>query len=107
MDVYSVLSEIPVSATEVKDRSNVARSTAYRVLRELAGYGLAAETDKGWVRGPLSPDEAAEHRGWTGKNSVTIKRRVQFAQDRWEYGRLVKASERMDSPGNAVPTQLP
>jgi hypothetical protein len=102
MVVHAVLSELPIQAAKAAERAGVGRATAFRVLPELEGYGLAVKVDGGWVRGPLSLDQAAEQRGWVGKNSVTTKRRVQFAQERWEYGRLVKAPERTESAATTL-----
>lgn len=57
--VWLALSGVPQLAASVAASGGVAKSTASKYLRVLAGSGLAVLTPSGWVRGSVGLDEVA------------------------------------------------
>jgi hypothetical protein len=106
MDLWAVLSDVPVSGRTAARRAGVAESTARKNLPALADVGLAVKTDdRKWVRGPLTPDQVTENWGWAGRNSVTCKRQLQFEQQRMVQRQNMNALERAQTASEAGPIQ--
>ncbi len=81
-DVYRALGDTPQPVRLLVVVPSVSRATLFRVLRRLAGDGLAIQTAGGWALGPADPREVALRHGLFVRR--THERR-QIAREREVY----------------------
>jgi hypothetical protein len=103
--IWSELAHDPQGVRQLARAAGVSPSTCSNHLPKLAEHKLADRLEAGWVRGPATPAEVAETKGWAGNESKTAKRRKEFALDRIAHditrGQVTVAQAKAAHPGLA------
>ncbi|HET8688927.1 MAG TPA: hypothetical protein VFM18_20145, partial [Methanosarcina sp.] len=73
-DLYPYLTETPITEAELGRKTQKSRKAVRNGLHKLQQAGLAVKTDKGWVRGTVTLEEAARALGCTIQGDKRRKR---------------------------------